>query len=239
MDQKNLKNQAQKPAESPRKPSYGQSEGGTEGAEGIEIRKEAQGRQGVEGVESAEGAKNLKSGKSSKEATGQNLRQKLKISSRFKKSEDSYKQKYQKMKEDYLYLRAEFENYKKRTFEEKRQSQLYEGERFISDLANEVLDDFERALSSFEEKPSLEVMDKGLKMIHTKCQLLLKKHAVSSLDPKGKAFDPSYQEALSYVENSKYPEGHVVETYKKAYKLHDKVIRPAQVVVAKEKESPT
>ena len=49
----------------------------------------------------------------------------------------------------------------------------------------------------------------------------------------GKAFDPSYQEALSHIKTSKVPEGYVAETVKKAYKLHGKVIRPAQVVLAK------
>ena len=212
MDQKTLKNPGKKSSESKK----------------IPINKAPE--------SSSAGAKNLKSDKTQAE---KKQSKKLKMASHLKKKEEPYKEKYQQLKEEYLYLRAEFENYKRRTLEEKRQFRLYEAERFISDLVEEVLDDFERALLSFKDKPSLEVMDKGLEMIHAKWKLLLKKYAVSSLDPKGKLFDPSYQEALSYIENSKYPEGYVVETYKKAYKLHDKIIRPAQVVVAKGKESPS
>ena len=172
---------------------------------------------------------------SSSKKEEKNSSKKLKVSAFLKKKEEPYFEEYQKLKEEHLYLRAEFENYKRRALEEKRQFQLYEGEGFISDLAEEVLDDFERALASLKDNRSLTAMQKGLEMIHTKFKLLFKKYGVSSLDPQGQAFDPSYQEALSHVESSKFPEGYVLETYKKAYKLHDKVIRPAQVVVTKSK----
>ena len=136
---------------------------------------------------------------------------------------------------DNLYLRAEFENFKKRVLEEKYTALRYEGEKFISSLATEVLDDLDRALSVSRENKSLEDLQKGLEMIHKKINKLLSRFGVEILDPTGKAFDPSYQEALSFIKNSKVPEDYVVETYKKAYKMHDKVIRLAQVVVAKEK----
>lgn len=135
-----------------------------------------------------------------------------------------------------LYLRAEFENFKRRSAEEISQLIRYGGERFISSLANEVLDDLDRAMLSAQEKESFENLQKGLEMIQKKLSQVLHSFGVEIFDPFGKVFDPSYQEALSHTKTSKVPEGHVAETVKKAYKLHGKVIRPAQVVLAKKEE---
>ena len=143
-------------------------------------------------------------------------------------------EKLRQAESDNLYLRAEFANFKKRSLEEKYTALRYEGEKFISSLATEVLDDLDRALFASRENKSLEDLQKGLEMIHKKIDKLLNRFGVIVLDPTGKVFDPSYQEALNFIKNSKVPEDHVVETYKKAYKMHDKVIRPAQVIVAKE-----
>ena len=143
------------------------------------------------------------------------------------------REQLKKAESDNLYLRAEFENFKRRVLEERSSQIRYEGSKFISSLATEVLDDLERALQASQENQSLEDLQKGLKMIHKKTSKLLAGFGVEVLDPTGKLFDPSYQEALSFVTSSKIPEDYVVETYKKAYKMHDKVIRPAQVVVAK------
>ena len=151
----------------------------------------------------------------------------------FKKKEELLKLRAEKAESEFLYLRAEFENYKKRVLEEKHRLIRYSGESFISELATEVLDDLERALFASQDQKTVEDLQKGLQMIDKKLKKLFEKFGVQVLDPKGELFDPSYQEALSYVENSDLPEDQVVETYKKAYKLYDKVIRPAQVLVSK------
>lgn len=143
-------------------------------------------------------------------------------------------EKLKQAESDNLYLRAEFENFKKRSLEEKYRALHYEGEKFISSLATEVLDDLDRALFVSKQNKSLEDLQKGLEMIHKKTNKLLRQFGVEVLDPTGQAFDPSCQEALNFVKSSKVPEDHVLETYKKIYKMHDKVIRPAQVIVAKE-----
>lgn len=149
----------------------------------------------------------------------------------------SLNEKLKQALNDNLYLRAEFENFKKRSAEETSQLIRYGGERFISSLANEVLDDLDRAMQSAQKEESFNNLKKGLEMIQQKLSKLLENFGVEILDPSGKAFDPSYQEALSYTKTSKVPDGHVAETFKKAYKLHDKVIRPAQVVLAKKENS--
>ena len=146
-------------------------------------------------------------------------------------------EKLQQAESDNLYLRAEFENFKKRALQEQYKALRYEGESFISSLATEVLDDLDRALAVSRENNSLADLQKGLEMIHKKTNKLLNRFGVEILDPTGKAFDPASQEALNFVKSSQVPEDHVLETYKKAYKMHEKIIRPAQVVVAKKEES--
>lgn len=155
------------------------------------------------------------------------------LTKEFKKKEELLKSRAEKAESEFLFLRAEFENYKKRALEEKYRLIRYSGEKFISELATEVLDDLERALFASQDQKSVQDLQKGLQMIDKKLKKLFEKFGVEVLDPKGKEFDPSYQEALSYVEKDDLPEDQVVETYKKAYKLYDKVIRPAQVLVSK------
>ena len=148
----------------------------------------------------------------------------------------SFNEKLKQALADNLYLRAEFENFKRRSAEERRQLIRYSGERLICSLANEVLDDLDRAMLSAEKEKSFKNLKKGLDMITTKLSQVLNSFGVKVVDPTGQAFDPSYQEALSHIKTSQFPEDHVAETFKKAYKLHDKVIRPAQVVLAKKEE---
>ena len=152
------------------------------------------------------------------------------------KERASFNEKLKQALDDHLYLRAEFENFKRRSAEERRQLILYSGERLICSLANEVFDDLDRAMLSAEKERSFENLKKGLEMITKRLSQVLNNFGVEAVDPTGKAFDPSYQEALSHIKTSKIPEGYVAKTFKKAYKLHDKVIRPAQVVLAKKEE---
>ena len=136
------------------------------------------------------------------------------------------------MKKDYLYLKADFENYKKNVLKEKSDLFKYGGQSLVSALADEVLDDFERAFQSSSEKQSLESFREGMNLIYTKFGKILKQFGVTELDPAGQPFDPRYHEALSRQYSDKIPEGHVIVTLKKAYKLYDRLIRPAQVIVS-------
>ena len=152
---------------------------------------------------------------------------------KYQNLEESWKNRAEKAEKEFVYLRAEFENFKKRALEEKCRLIRYSGERFISELATEVLDDLDRALFASKAQKSVEDLQKGLDIVDKKLKKLFEKFGVSVLDPKGEDFDPSYQEALSYIEKEDVPEDQVLQTYKKAYKLYDKIIRPAQVLVSK------
>lgn len=136
------------------------------------------------------------------------------------------------IKKDYLYLKADFENYKKNVFKEKNDLIKYGGQSLISSLAEEVLDDFDRAFQSFNNKQSLAGFREGMSLVHAKFGKVLKNFGVTIADPTGQPFDPQYHEALSRQQSDKIPEGHIIIVLKKAYKLYDRLIRPAQVIVS-------
>ena len=182
--------------------------------------------------------KTSKSSDSEAKKSGVKLRASEKIS-RLRDKPDISPQKKQaeleEAKKENLYLRAEFENFKKRSLETRLAFQKYEGERLLVLLANEVFDDYERALSSAKDHKSFDELYKGLQMIQKKLNMVLKNFGVEVLDPTGEAFDPSFQEAMGSID-SKLPPGHVVNAFRKAYKLHDKIVRTAQVILSKEEK---
>ena len=140
----------------------------------------------------------------------------------------------EKFKNEYLYLRADFENYKKNSIKERSEYLRYGSERLIVELLG-VFDNFERALETPVTPDNFKEFAKGIEMTATELRAVLKRFGVTDLAAHGLAFDPTLHEALGSEESSTVPAGHVVRVFKKPYKLHDKLIRPAQVVVAKSK----
>jgi molecular chaperone GrpE len=141
----------------------------------------------------------------------------------------------EKFKNDYLYLRAEFENYKRNAIKERSDSVKYGAERIINEVLN-VADNFERALSTKVTPDNLSTYIQGIEMTNSELKSLLQRSGVSEVVTQGMAFDPNTMEALSSEATHEVAPGFVYRVFKKAYKLHDKVIRPAQVVVAKKPE---
>jgi molecular chaperone GrpE len=141
----------------------------------------------------------------------------------------------EKYKKDYLYLAAEIDNYKKNAIKERSQLIKYGNERLVCEVL-EVIDNFDRALEMSPTANNIESYAKGMQMIHAELLSLLAKFGVSESNPKGLPFDPNEHEALSSEETDDVKPGHVFRVFKKAYRLHDKLIRPAQVVVAKAPE---
>lgn len=138
----------------------------------------------------------------------------------------------EKNKNEFLYLRAEFENYKRNVIKERSDYLKYGSERLIVELLS-VLDNFERAL---EVKPTPEALAqyvKGVEMTAQDFKNTLSKFGVAELPALGHNFDPNVHEALSSEDSSEFQAGQVCRVFKKPYKLHDKVVRPAQVVVAR------
>jgi molecular chaperone GrpE len=146
---------------------------------------------------------------------------------------DDLKAQVEKFKNDYLYLRAEFDNYRRNVIKERADLIKYGSERLVVDILG-VLDNFERAMETRPTPENLATFTKGIEMTQTELRNVLVKYGVSEVPARGLPFDPAIHEALSSEETAEVQPGFVSRVFKKPYKLHDKVIRPGQVVVAKE-----
>lgn len=142
----------------------------------------------------------------------------------------------EKFKNEYLYLRAEFDNYKKHAIKERSDLVKYGSERALVDILG-VLDNFERALETKATAENLNQYVKGVELTATELKAVLTKLGINEIPSLGQNFDPQIHEALSSEETDQYQPGQVSRVFKKPYKLHDKVIRTGQVVVAKKSSS--
>jgi len=133
----------------------------------------------------------------------------------------------------YLTLTADFENYKKRVVIERTDWANDAQKRIILDLLA-VIDNFERALEQEKKRESAEAQAllAGFTMIYQSLEKLLAKFGVQAITDFS-VFNPKYHEALMQVESDKHKSGEVAQVLQKGYTMHDKVIRPATVSVAK------
>jgi molecular chaperone GrpE len=131
-------------------------------------------------------------------------------------------------------LQADFDNYRKRAARDQDALVARAGERIVKELLP-VVDDLERALEAAEEHEEAKLED-GVKLVHRQLQQLLAKEGVAPVETDGE-FDPHVHEAL-LTQPSESEEGSVIEVLQKGYRLGDRVLRPARVVVAGPKEEP-
>ena len=127
-----------------------------------------------------------------------------------------------------LRLAADFENYKKRAARERQEYVQHANERLIAELIP-ILDDLERALDAAEEHQEAQ-LEEGVRLVHRSLAGLLERHGVKPIETDGK-FDPHVHEAL-LSQPSEAEEGSVIDVVQKGYKLGERVVRPARVVVA-------
>lgn len=135
-------------------------------------------------------------------------------------------------KEDaYLRLQAELANIQKRNRKEKETDAKYRSQSLAKELIN-VLDNLERALS-IETSEENETFKKGIEMVYASFKTALESEGVQVVDPLNEAFDPNYHQAVQTVAVEEGQEaGTVVTVHQKGYTLHERVLRPAMVVVA-------
>jgi len=127
-----------------------------------------------------------------------------------------------------LRLAADFDNYKKRAARERSEYIALANERLIGELIP-ILDDLERALNAAEEHQEAQ-LEEGVELVHRSLAALLARHGVTPISTEGK-FDPHVHEAL-LSQPSEAEEGSVLDVVQKGYKLGERVVRPARVVVA-------
>jgi molecular chaperone GrpE len=137
--------------------------------------------------------------------------------------------------EDYynqlLRLKAEFENYRRRTEREKH-NHLNWGKEEILLKQVAILDVLEQAAASTQTTTNIESIKQGLELIKQEFVKMLSSEGIVEIDCLNKVFDPSLHEAVEQVESIE-PEGTIIEVMQKGYTLKDKLVRPARVKVAK------
>lgn len=136
-----------------------------------------------------------------------------------------------KWKHDYLYLRAEFENYKRNAIKERSDLLKFGAERMARDILD-VMDNFERALQVKLTSDTMQTFKVGVEMTAKELKEVLHKHGIQEVPSEGQPFNPAHHEAISSEATTTVPNGHIARVFKKPYKLHDKIIRTGQVVVA-------
>ncbi len=141
-----------------------------------------------------------------------------------------------KARDEYLVAlqreRAEFQNFKRRTAEEREASLGLAAESLIRKVLA-LADDFDRAIESRPESHADDPWVEGITAIDRKLRQLLESEGVSAIEAsRGTPFDPRDHEAVANVPASGLPEGHVVEELRRGYRLRDRVIRPALVAVS-------
>jgi molecular chaperone GrpE len=142
-----------------------------------------------------------------------------------------------KIKEDkMLRMAAEFENYKKRTRREWELHQKIANADLLTDILG-VLDDFDRAFESAEDTEDR--FFGGIRMIHNQLLDVLLKAGLTEIDAEHKVFDPQFHEAMGESESDEIETGRVLYIVQKGYLLNDQLLRPARVIVVKEKEGPS
>jgi molecular chaperone GrpE len=132
--------------------------------------------------------------------------------------------------DDLRRLAAEFDNYRKRAAREQEAMFARAGERVVKELLP-VLDDLERALEAAEQHEEAKLED-GVRLVHRQLADVLRKEGLAEIDTAG-AFDPHVHEALLTQPGGDDVEpGHVLQVLQKGYRLGDRVLRPARVIVS-------
>ena len=136
------------------------------------------------------------------------------------------------LQERLLRVQAELENFRKRSRREYDDAQRYREIDVLRDLLP-VLDNVLRAIEAAEKTADVESLRSGFRMTAQQLEKLLGSHGCQTIETDGAAFDPAVHDALLQQEVPGVAAGTIVGTASRGYKLHDRVVRPAQVIVAK------
>jgi len=148
--------------------------------------------------------------------------------------------KEQQAKENYdrlLRVSAEFENYKKRTSRELEEFRKFANQSLIKEMLS-VVDNLELAMNSTNGHKTIDQgLLQGLDMTHKEILKVFEKFNVKPIEAKGQIFDPTFHEAVMQEETDEVDENTVINELQKGYLIHDRLLRPAMVVVAKPRAS--
>lgn len=144
---------------------------------------------------------------------------------------DELEKALEKEKKEYLFLMAEFDNFRKRTLKEKSELVKTAGEQSLKGMLP-ILDDFERGLKAAADATDVEAVREGMELIYNKFIKYLDQNGVKAIDPEDRDFDTEKHEAISVVPVAdKKQKGKILDTVQKGYTINGKVMRHAKVVV--------
>lgn len=137
----------------------------------------------------------------------------------------------EKEKKEYMFLMAEFDNFRKRTLREKSELIKNGAESAFKGLLP-VVDDFERAMKAAGDAAETAGLREGMDLIYKKLKKYMEQNGVKEMDPEDKTFDADRHEAISVVPvQDEEAKGKILDTVEKGYTINDKVLRHAKVVV--------
>ncbi|MCC5833578.1 MAG: nucleotide exchange factor GrpE [Opitutales bacterium] len=148
---------------------------------------------------------------------------------------DALQMELKTAKERYLRTVADLENFRKRAVREKDEARRGATSSLIEDLLP-VIDNFQMGLAAAAKHDGGEAFTQGFEMILNQIQGVLRSNGVQELNPVGEAFNPNLHESIAYQPSDEQPEGHVISVERVGYVLHERLLRPAAVVVSKGSE---
>ena len=145
--------------------------------------------------------------------------------------EDSIQKKYDELNNQYIRLAADFDNFRKRTAQERESLLKYGAESTLKKML-EVLDNFERGLKAIETVDDCEKVKDCYNLAYKNFSDVLVKAGLETIKSEGEVFDPNFHEAVMQTPTSEKEENTIISELQKGYKLGDRVLRPALVNVA-------
>lgn len=132
-----------------------------------------------------------------------------------------------------LRVAADMENTRRRLERDAASTLKYASERLLGDLLA-IADSLELGLKAAEApEAQVKALAEGMQLTHRQIMAFFEKNGVKQLDPKGEPFNPDAHQAMSMIESTEVAPNHVLMVMQKGYKLHDRLLRPAMVMVAK------
>jgi len=144
---------------------------------------------------------------------------------------DQLQQQLEESRERQLRLQADWENYRKRARRELEDERRYANQYLLRDLLP-VLDNIRRAMTAAEKAPETGGLLDGFKMVAQQLENVLAQHECRKIDALHKPFDPNFHEAITQQPSADFPPNTVLLVVQDGYQLHDRVVRPAQVIVS-------
>ena len=144
---------------------------------------------------------------------------------------DQLKQELAAAVERALRAQAELENFRKRIYRDTEQQLKYAAIGLLKDVL-EVGDNLQRAIEAANVSDPTGSVAQGIQMVQSQLQAVLVKHRCQPIEALGKTFDPNYHEALTQLPSSVQPAGNILQELRKGYMLHERVVRPSQVILS-------